>query len=397
MDTPSVASANSMVPVTVKPDDLTLDRGHLDLAVELSTRDVTAGEQFTVFVVVRNPFAKPVWIHKVHVSLPSELYLAERKAILRASIWRRWLAHEKPTSKVKGPEKQLRSINRTLNRLQKGRLILKREDILEKLKQTKQSLDDLEEVMKDPENQQTGEVYFTTGGDTTIGNMKIGTKRARIHLGSDKDNNANIGSIEIVDPWQVRQLAAKSQEVELESSLPSGAALQPGSTVVFSARLDTLRSILFTPSKYRLNFNVVYSFVPPKTVTEDPFDVKADTVFQNTIPYELLLRSSVFSILYGSVLGGIFGSIARLFQITPKGVWPTLGWSDLASDLISVLLAMILSSAAIVFVARKSDAQSFVSVEDFWGGVLTGFLVGYTGTSFFESIAGFNINGRIGK
>jgi len=46
---------------------------------------------------------------------------------------------------------------------------------------------------------------------------------------------------------------------------------------------------------------------------------------------------------------------------------------------------------AIIFMARKSDAQSFVSIEDFWGGLLIGFLVGYTGTSFFESITGVTV------
>lgn len=32
----------------------------------------------------------------------------------------------------------------------------------------------------------------------------------------------------------------------------------------------------------------------------------------------------------------------------------------------ALVLAVILSGAAIVFAARKSDAQSFVTVEDFW-------------------------------
>jgi hypothetical protein len=50
---------------------------------------------------------------------------------------------------------------------------------------------------------------------------------------------------------------------------------------------------------------------------------------------------------------------------------------------VAIFLAIILSGMAVVFLARKSDAQSFVSVEDFWGGMLMGFLVGYTGTSFF--------------
>ena len=60
--------------------------------------------------------------------------------------------------------------------------------------------------------------------------------------------------------------------------------------------------------------------------------------------------------------------------------------SSLASFLLSVVLAVLLSAIAIIFMARKSDAQPFISVEDFWGGLLIGFLVGYTGTSFFSEI-----------
>jgi hypothetical protein len=43
---------------------------------------------------------------------------------------------------------------------------------------------------------------------------------------------------------------------------------------------------------------------------------------------------------------------------------------------------------AIIFSARKAEAQSFVTVEDFWGGLLIGFLIGYSGTTIFAKITG---------
>lgn len=52
------------------------------------------------------------------------------------------------------------------------------------------------------------------------------------------------------------------------------------------------------------------------------------------------------------------------------------------------LVAAILSVAAVIFAARKSDVQSFVSVEDFWGGALVGFLIGYSGATVFEGLTG---------
>jgi hypothetical protein len=36
--------------------------------------------------------------------------------------------------------------------------------------------------------------------------------------------------------------------------------------------------------------------------------------------------------------------------------------------------------------ARKSDAQSFISVEDFWGGILIGLLIGYTELRFSANL-----------
>jgi hypothetical protein len=54
----------------------------------------------------------------------------------------------------------------------------------------------------------------------------------------------------------------------------------------------------------------------------------------------------------------------------------------------SLVLAVILSTAAIVLAARKSEAQSFINVEDFWGGVLIGFLIGSSGTVAFTELTG---------
>jgi hypothetical protein len=50
-----------------------------------------------------------------------------------------------------------------------------------------------------------------------------------------------------------------------------------------------------------------------------------------------------------------------------------------------MLLAVLLSIVAVIFAVRKSETQSFVSVEDFWWGALIGFLIGYSGTAASEN------------
>jgi len=97
------------------------------------------------------------------------------------------------------------------------------------------------------------------------------------------------------------------------------------------------------------------------------------------------MRASVWSIIAGSAFGGFVGSLARSIQLHSES------FSVVVGDAPSMILAVILSGVAVIFLARKSDAQSIISVEDFWGGALIGFFVGYTGTSFFAELTKLSI------
>lgn len=67
----------------------------------------------------------------------------------------------------------------------------------------------------------------------------------------------------------------------------------------------------------------------------------------------------------GGFAGGIVGSIARSIQ--QAGIATAFRGTDLSSSIGALVLSAILSGAGVVFSARKTDAQSFVTVEDFWG------------------------------
>lgn len=56
------------------------NRGLLDLDVTQSSPDVMAGQDFSMYVLVKNPFDKPIWIKRVHVSVPSEIDLPQWNA-----------------------------------------------------------------------------------------------------------------------------------------------------------------------------------------------------------------------------------------------------------------------------------------------------------------------------
>lgn len=361
-----------------------LDRGLLDLSVELSTRDIMAGNDFTLFVLIKNPFAKPVYIRRVHVSLPSELRLAapENENIKKTLAKKEEFEREN--------KKQQKELSRKIEQLS-----LQLSNWSKKIKGDKDSNgnaniqvleDEILELRRDLKTfKQEGLILKVDGDESgaSYGNFKIGANTAQISFSSDK-GGLSVGNVEVLEPWLLQEERAQARQVELESSLPRDTALQPGNTVVYSVILNVRKSLLFSPSKYRLQFNANYSFNSPLQRKKEEAELKEDGLFTNTIAYELSIRSSIYSVITGSAAGGLIGGAARILQVAT----PSFNQIFTMSNLIAMVVAVILSMVAIVFMARKSDAQSFVSVEDFWGGLLVGFLVGYTGTSFFENLTG---------
>ncbi len=111
-----------------------------------------------------------------------------------------------------------------------------------------------------------------------------------------------------------------------------------------------------------------------------------EQLFSNTTSVTVTVKAALRSVILGGVGGGLIGSIGRSLQ--DARTLGALFSNHLGAALGALFLALILSGAGIMFSARKSDAQSFVTVEDFWGGLLIGFLIGYSGTAAFTSITG---------
>ena len=91
------------------------------------------------------------------------------------------------------------------------------------------------------------------------------------------------------------------------------------------------------------------------------------------------MRSSIFGAIIGSILGLIVSENGKFGN-----------FQDILSKdfLLNMSRTVIFALIIIVAFARKSNVQQVVSVEDFWGGLFTGFLVGYSGDSFIQSILG---------
>ncbi len=301
----------------------TTEQGLLDLTVKLSAENIIAGNQFAIFVLVKNPFKRPVWIESVNVSLPSELELVLEKEIEKEKID----IHKKSEKEDKNADIE--------------------KPIIEKNKLTINNSNSIE---------------INTSGSVSP-NIEI--------IDSDK--------IVINSASMITNKDAKI--ISLKSSLPNNTALQSGSTAVFTAVLTVKKSLIFIPSKYFLQFNVNYSFNTQDNKLNKNNDVLPDIeTFTNTTEHTIYIRPSIYSVMIGAAIGGLLGAVINILKTNTYDF----------NILMSVPISIILSGIAVVFMSRKSDTQSFVSVEDFWGGLLIGFLVGYTGTSFFDSMTGIN-------
>jgi hypothetical protein len=354
------------------------DRGLLDLSVEFSTREIKAEKEFTLYVKVRNPFSKPVWVERVHVNLPSELALA---ADPQTQAQERQL--ESQRRQVEEEKKKAEEEKRTEAALLRGAIETVSEQFGILNANTSSSSD--QEI-----KEQVRKLSFSlTHIESAIDNLRSAGARVLLHgseiaravlppysevaLHNDGENKSYISVLEIASAEPNPQVVGR--EIKLQSSLPPGVSLQPGSTDVYKAVLRARSHIFFAPSNYRLQFNVNFSF-------DEPGD-KSTNISTNTIAHEISIRASVWSLICGAIAGGFSGSLVRLFQSNPDF---NIDRSHIPAGIASVFVSMILSMVAVIFVARKSEAQSFVSVEDFWGAFLIGFFVGYTGTSFFDEL-----------
>jgi hypothetical protein len=352
--------------------------GLLDLTVRLSTREITAGKQFAVFVLVKNPFRKPVWIERVHVSLPSELVLAhdaDHAAEMAALEQKeRQSAHEKEAQQTKLLAK-IDALTKSIDMLSKfgteGNDPSRFTVVERKVRELMHELS--EDSRRGPE--------ISVGNLRHIQNLRIVSAMPRLSM-SGAEEGIRIQNLEIIDPQSLSPKMASERTVTLKSSLPPNAPLYPSSTAVYTVLLDVRRSFIFPPSTYLLQFSANFSFDPLKTG-----EIAENSRLQtNTAAFEISIRPSIYSLIGGAVIGGITGSLARLLKTSSGFSASAVDWNIVGNNSLAIGLAAILSAVAIIFVARKSDTQSFISVEDFWGGLLTGFFVGYTGTEFFSQL-----------
>lgn len=143
--------------------------------------------------------------------------------------------------------------------------------------------------------------------------------------------------------------------------------LSPGEAFTDYFLAKAKKSIFFRPDKYKLVLWADYSN-------------QKDEFIRESQSKEVDVLAPITLIISGAIIGGIMGAFVRIFSR------PDIRFIDILSieTLFQLILALIFSVLAVIAFARKSSAQTLITIPDFWGGIFIGFLAGYSGKTFVE-------------
>jgi hypothetical protein len=312
--------------------DRNVFHGALKLDVSTSTPIVSAGKEFSIYVVIRNPFSMPIMIYSTETHIPIEL---------SDEIWR----------KSQSSRLQKEYIEKTA----------KIDTLSAKFWERMKYLFLLLENYVMPDTGPRVAVAVTPELYTTLTKIEPAVIFQQVEAGGDirvdlgTDWNLNFAERHPDEInrilWEISEYKAGRKPI----------VLYPGNSVVQHFILKTTSWLLFTPISHIFQIQVRYEM--------------NGTSHVETVPFSLSIRAAIASSLIGSLIGGIFGVLVNQ-QIL---------MDDYMKLLRTLLTTVIFALMIVIAFARKSNVQQIVSIEDFWGGIFIGFLVGYSGETFIKS------------
>jgi hypothetical protein len=309
-------------------------RGLLSLVVSTSNDEIKAGSNFSIFVTATNPYDVPVTLYQILTHVPVELLDINSYRIL------------------------------------KNKQNLDEHYYVNPLKQfwqwVKQRLKRREDLVR----AQTG-TAIALGTDLSPDEAKslFDTRVNVEHMNVDADGHASVAGVAFNFPQNptAQELDAIMRRAADYQRGIIPVTLQPGDSVVRQFVLRTRSRLFFTPLAHTFEIQATYSV--------DGLDHTVN------IPFQLNIRAAMSSIVIGAILGAALGALVRVLSTQGSSIEPR----NVARGLTVAVLASI---AVVAAFARRSSAQPFVSVEDFWGGIVIGLSVGYFGFSQFAGLLG---------
>lgn len=328
-----------IVPPSEKPT-----RGAIKVEVSTSEPIITSASDFSIFVVIRNPYNVPITIYSVQTHIPIELLDVIWEANYKDSNQKyRLKRFEAAPSKLSTVGIRIAFAWGDFIRLfspVKGPRIAEAVSVDAKpFKTDAVNSGPLVNIGKDM-------TFGEVSGDVAIGSF---IEQWRLNFPTNPTNE------------ELDRIFRKIEDFRA-GKIPI--LLQPGNALVKQFVLRARKSVFFTPIEYTFQIQTKYA-----VDSEEQFEV---------VPFKLDIRAAISSTIIGSLIGGIVGTMAQMLS---KGQTIALG---------PVGLAAIFSAVAVVAFARKANAQQIISIEDFWGGFFIGFLIGYLGEGFFRNLIGQN-------
>jgi hypothetical protein len=316
-------------------------RGDLQIQVSASKPTIVAGQEFSVFVVIDNPFEVPIVLYSVETQIPVELVDVAARQLRRAS-----LTEEASFSR---PDTGLAN---NLLRLTWDRWRMNLRMAMEPESRIAQAIASTETVDRRKQiSVMVSQQVETMGERSNVIGAQIEHYQS-VDIAIDSASPQHLDSL----LWRI--------EAFRRGVIPI--VLQPGDSVVKQFILSTKSWLLFTPLAHTLEIQMRYGV--------------DDRDHLDTIRYELTIQAAITATMTGAILGGAVGALARMLGAMQAG--PV----QVGTQLLSLLLAVILSAITVVSFARKSGVQQIISIEDFWGGLFLGFLVGFLGQSYATSL-----------
>jgi len=336
--------------------------GPLKYDIEVSSSQIEAGKDFSLFVKVTNPYSIPVDIHNLSTRLPTEFIdrTAEEKERAKHQLSDRIAAILREAIGEKIPD-----------------LTDAKENLIQKY------LNFFKEVVKAaPSVIPFGSVI--SAGYSLAEAARASTPSPKERILSELDQMLDPCHVERIaeevgkadKPGEaLKQASIKVLEEKVRQIDQAGAlTLQPGDSTAMVFTLRTRRALFFSPSSYNLNIEIQYA--------------TGQVMHHDAIDYKLSVRASLGAIVTGAAIGSIGGYLLRdIFQvnglmtlIAERSVIKAVEW------LLRLFGSLLLAAVAVIAFARKKDSQPILTIEDFWGGLFIGVVAGYMGKSFLDQI-----------
>lgn len=184
-----------------------------------------------------------------------------------------------------------------------------------------------------------------------------------------------------------------------DSSPPIPGSLGDWGRLFREISFNVRRFIFFQPGQYEVSAAAHYWFEDPKKYLDDiaannlPADLSSAPPVTASLPIEV--RSSPWVILLGASIGGIFMYLLMWF-VGATGA-PDIGYAKWLSRGAGLVSAAILAAIVTLMLQRIGNTALFVtiSVNDFWGATVVGFISQYVGVQILDRIITPTMKGRI--